>query len=139
MEQSIRSKRILIASAVVVTTLLVFVMFKSCNTPAPSPAVDRLESINDSLYRAIEKNNAIANNLYAKIDSLTMRGDTIIQLQDVTNQYYRNDVYQILNSDDATADRQFRATLKKSDSLLKSGFYSKTYDLRGAANESELH
>jgi len=60
-------------------------------------------------------------------------------LQDVTNQYYRNDVYQILNSDDATADRQFRATLKKSDSLLKSGFYSKTYDLRSAANESELH
>jgi hypothetical protein len=55
MELTIRSKRILIASAVVVTTLLVFAMFKSCNTPAPSPAVDRLESINDSLYRAIEK------------------------------------------------------------------------------------
>lgn len=139
MEQSVRSKRIIIGSAAVVSTLLLFAMFKSCNTPAPTPAVERLETINDSLYRAIEKNNAIANNLYAKIDSLTSISDTIIQMQDVTNQYYRNEVYQILNSDDATADKQFRATLKKSDSLLKSGFYSKTYDLRGATNESELH
>jgi hypothetical protein len=139
MAQTIKRNRIFIAIGGVITTLLLIAMFKSCNSPEPSPAVDRLQTINDSLYKAIEKNNAIANTLYAKIDSLTFISDTIIQLQDVTNQYYRNEVYQILSADDATADKQFRATLKKSDSLLKSGFYSKTYNLRGTANESELH
>jgi hypothetical protein len=104
-----------------------------------NPAVDRLHEINDSLYHVIEENNRIANDLYEKLDSITIISDTIIERQEITNRYYKNEVYNILNSDDTDANAQFRSTLKKSDSLLKSGFYSKTYDLRSAANESKLH
>jgi hypothetical protein len=112
---------------------------KTCKKPAPNPAVDRLNQINDSLYHVIEENNRIANDLYEKLDSITIISDTIIQRQEITNKYYKNEVYNILSSTDADANTQFRSTLKKSDSLLKSGFYTKTYDLRSSANESKLH
>jgi hypothetical protein len=124
-----------------VTTLLLTTIFsiRACKKPAPNPAVDRLNMINDSLYDVIEENNRIANDLYEKLDSITIISDTIIQRQEITNKYYRNEVYNILTSSDADADIQFRSTLQKSDSLLKSGFYSKTYDLRSSANEFKLH
>jgi hypothetical protein len=123
------------------TILLLTIIFsaRACKKPAPNPAVDRLNQINDSLYDVIEENNRIANDLYEKLDSITIISDTIIQRQEITNKYYRNEVYNILSSSDADADIQFRATLQKSDSLLKSGFYSKTYDLRSSANESQFH
>ncbi len=126
--------------AVVIILLAITFSIKTCTKkPVLNPAVDRLHEINDSLYDVIEENNRIANDLYEKLDSITIISDTIIQRQEITNKYYKNEVYNILNSDDTDANSQFRATLKKSDSLLKSGFYSKTYDLRSSANESKLH
>jgi hypothetical protein len=124
-----------------VTTLLLTTIFsiRACKKPVPNPAVDRLNTINDSLYNVIEENNRIANDLYEKLDSITIISDTIIQRQEITNKYYRNEVYNILSSSDADADIQFRATLQKSDSLLKSGFYSKTYNLRSSTNESQFY
>jgi hypothetical protein len=123
------------------TILLLTIIFsvRACKKPVSNPAVDRLNVINDSLYHVIEENNRIANDLYEKLDSITIISDTIIQRQEITNKYYRNEVYNILSSSDADADIQFRATLQKSDSLLKSGFYSKTYNLRSSVNESQFH
>lgn len=113
---------------------------KSCqNKPAENPAVTRLETINDSLFKVIDKNTKAANELYLKLDSLNFRSDTIIERQYTVNKYYKDEIYNILNSDDPAANKQFRSTLQKSDSLLKSGFYSKTYDLRPAVNEPKLH
>jgi hypothetical protein len=103
-----------------------------------NPAVTRLETINDSLLKVIDKNTKAANTLYLKIDSLDFRTDTIIERQYTVNKYYKDEIYNILNADDPTANKQFRSTLQKSDSLLKSGFYSKTYDLRPATNESKF-
>jgi len=126
--------------AVVIILLCIFFTIKTCSKkPVSNPAVDRLHQINDSLYQVIEENNKIANDLYEKLDSITIISDTIIQRQEITNKYYKNEVYNILNSDDTDANSQFKSTLKKSDSLLKSGFYSKTYNLRPSVNESELH
>lgn len=139
MEKVITTKNIAITFSVVVIAALFILFFKACNTPSPSPAVEQLQNINDSLYDAIKKNNVIAGNLYARIDSITMLSDTIVQRQNITNKYYTNEVYNILNADDAAANKQLRTTLKKSDSLLKSGFYSKTYDLRPATNELKFH
>jgi hypothetical protein len=104
-----------------------------------NPAVTRLETINDSLLKVIDKNTKAATDLYLKIDSLNFRTDTIIERQYTVNKYYKDEIYNILNSDDPTANKQFRSTLQKSDSLLKSGFYSKTYDLRSSVNEFKLH
>jgi hypothetical protein len=118
--------------------VLVIMLFKGCNKPAASPAVDRLHSLNDSLYRVIESNNTKTDSLFAKIDSIRAWSDTIIQRQEITNKYYTNETYTILNSSPSAASQQLRSTLKKSDSLLKSGFYTRTYDLRRAAFQSEL-
>lgn len=129
---------IIIGVSVIVIAILFSI--KTCTKkPVPNPAVDRLHQINDSLYQVIEENNKIANDLYEKLDSITIISDTIIQRQEITNKYYKNEVYNILNADDANANSQFRTTLKKSDSLLKSGFYSKTYNLRPSTNESQFH
>ena len=123
---------------VVGTTIIL--TFKGCkDKPTDNPAVTRLETINDSLLKVIDKNTRAANELYLKIDSLNFRSDTIIERQYTVNKYYKDEIYNILNSDDPTANKQFRTTLQKSDSLLKSGFYSKTYDLRSSANEPKLH
>jgi hypothetical protein len=118
--------------------VLVVMLFKGCNKPAASPAVDRLHSLNDSLYQVIESNNTKTDSLFAKIDSIRAWSDTIVQRQEITNQYYTNETYTILNSSPSAASKQLRSTLKKSDSLLKSGFYTRTYDLRRAAFQSEL-
>jgi hypothetical protein len=118
--------------------VLVIMLFKGCNKPAASPAVDRLHSLNDSLYRVIESNNTKTDSLFAKIDSIRAWSDTIAQRQEITNQYYTNETYTILNSSPSAASKQLRSTLKKSDSLLKSGFYTRTYDLRRSAFQSEL-
>lgn len=109
----------------------------TCKKPH-NPAVDRLQTINDSLYQVIESNNAKTDSLFAKIDSLNVHQDTIIQHQQIKNEYYRNETYNILGSNAATANAQFRSTLKKSDSLLKAGFYTRTYNLRSATFQSQL-
>ena len=118
--------------------VLVIMLFKGCNKPAASPAVDRLRSMNDSLYQVIQSNNTKTDSLFAKIDSIRAWSDTIVQRQEITNKYYTNETYTILNSSPSAASKQLRTTLKKSDSLLKSGFYTRTYDLRRAAFQSEL-
>ena len=135
------SKLAKVGIGLVGTILLLTIIFsiRACKKPVSNPAVDRLNQMNDSLYDVIEKNNRIANDLYEKLDSITIISDTIIQRQEITNKYYKNEVYNILNSNDADADVQFRSTLRKSDSLLKSGFYSKTYNVRSSANEFKLH
>lgn len=126
--------------AILIVGTIIILTFKGCNNkPADNPAVTRLETINDSLFKVIDKNTKAANELYLKLDSLNFRSDTIIEKQYTVNKYYKDEIYNILNSDDPTANKQFRSTLQKSDSLLKSGFYTKTYDLRPAANESKLH
>jgi hypothetical protein len=115
----------------------IITLFKGCKDK-PNPAIDRLQSINDSLYKVIERNTQKTDTLFMKIDSLNVKGDTIIQQQEITNQYYRNETFNILNSDNAAASKQFRTTLKKSDSLLKAGFYTRTYNLRSATFQSQL-
>ena len=123
---------VLVLAAIIVTV-------KTCNKkPTENPAVSRLETINDSLLKVIDKNTKAANDLYLKIDSLNMRSDTIIENRYTVNKYYKDEIYNILNADDPTTTRQFRTTLKKSDSLLKAGFYTRTYNLRSAAFQSQL-
>jgi len=124
--------------AIAILGTCIILMFKACNTPAPSPAVDRLKTVNDSLYDVIKLNNSKTDSLFAKIDSLNISVDTVIAHQEITNKYYTNETYTILNSSPDAANKQFRATLKKSDSLLKAGFYTRTYDLRSAAFQSKL-
>ena len=138
MEKARINPMIIYGLTILAIGVLVIMLFKGCNKPAASPAVDRLHSLNDSLYRVIESNNTKTDSLFAKIDSIRAWSDTIVQRQEITNQYYTNETYTILNSSPSAASKQLRSTLKKSDSLLKSGFYTRTYDLRRAAFQSEL-
>lgn len=138
MEKARVNPMLIYALGILATGIVIILLFKGCNRPQINPAVDRLYKMNDSLYKVIETNSAKADCLYARIDSLTMQRDTIIQRQEITNEIYRNETYNILNSDAAGSDKQFRTTLQKSDSLLKSGFYSKTYNLRATAHELKL-
>ena len=138
MEKARINPMIIYGLGILATGVIIILLFKGCNKPAASPAVDRLHSLNDSLYRVIESNNTKTDSLFAKIDSIRAWSDTIVQRQEITNQYYTNETYTILNSSPSAAAKQLRSTLKKSDSLLKSGFYTRTYDLRRAAFQSEL-
>jgi galactose-1-phosphate uridylyltransferase len=138
MEKNKLRNTVLIASIASVMLIMIIVGVRSCNEPVTNPAIKRLQDVNDSLYQIIEVNNAKTDSLFNKIDSLNIHQDTIIQQQQITNEIYRNETYNILSSTPSNANAQFRATLKKSDSLLKAGFYSRTYNLRSAAFQSEL-
>jgi len=138
MEKARINPMLIYGFSVLAIGVLVIMLFKGCNKPAASPAVDRLRSMNDSLYQVIQSNNTKTDSLFAKIDSIRAWSDTIVQRQEITNKYYTNETYTILNSSPSAASKQLRSTLKKSDSLLKSGFYTRTYDLRRAAFQSEL-
>ena len=140
MEKKELKRIITYLGVILIVGTIIILTFKGCkNTPADNPAVTRLETINDSLLKVIDKNTKAANDLYLKIDSLNFRTDTIIENQYTVNKYYKDEIYNILNADDPTTTKQFRTTLKKSDSLLKAGFYSRTYDLRSAVIQSKLH
>jgi hypothetical protein len=128
---------VLIASVATLVLILIIVGVKSCRDKG-DPAIDRLRSINDSLYDVIDLNNRKADSIFLKIDSLKIHQDTIIQQQQITNEIYRNETYNILSSSPTNANAQFRTTLKKSDSLLKAGFYTRTYNLRSSTFQSEL-
>ena len=128
---------VLYAAVITVVGIMIIVGFKSCNEKT-DPAIERLQDINDSLYQIIDVNNIKTDSLFLKIDSLQIHEDTIIQQQQITNEYYRNETYNILNSSANDATAKFRSTLKKSDSLLKAGFYTRTYNLRSAAFQSQL-
>lgn len=139
MEKS-KTKLVIYGSVAFLVLAATIVTVKTCNKkPTENPAVTRLEVINDSLLKVIDKNTKIANDLYLKIDSLNFKSDTIIENQYTVNKYYKDEIYNILNADDPTTSKQFRSTLKKSDSLLKAGFYSRTYNLRSSVIQSELH
>jgi hypothetical protein len=138
MEKNELRNTVLIASIASVVLIMIIVGVRTCNKPVTNPAIKMLQDINDSLYQIIEINNSKTDTLFMKIDSLNVKGDTIIQQQEITNQYYRNETFNILNSDNAAASKQFRTTLKKSDSLLKAGFYTRTYNLRSTTFQSQL-
>ena len=138
MEKNKLRNTVLIAAVASVVLIMIIVGVKSCNDPVTNPAIKRLQDVNDSLYQIIEVNNAKADSLFIKIDSLNMHQDTIIQQQQITNEIYRNETYNILSSTPSSANSQFRTTLKKSDSLLKAGFYTRTYNLRSATFQSQL-
>ena len=130
--------KLLIGFGVVIVALVVIFSVRSCNKPVINPAIKRLQDINDSLYQIIEINNAKTDSLFLKIDSLQVEQDTIITKQQITNEIYRNETYNILSASATDNDIKFRSTLKKSDSLLKAGFYTRTYNLRQAAFQSQL-
>ena len=129
---------VVIASIATIMIVMIITGIKTCNKPVTNPAIKRLQDINDSLYQIIETNNDKTDSLFLKIDSLQIYQDTIIERQEITNEIYRNETYNILSASPTNATNQFRATLKKSDSLLKAGFYTRTYNLRSAAFQSEL-
>ena len=133
-----KNTKLIIAVAVAIVALAIVFSVRTCNKPVTNPAIQRLQDINDSLYQIIETNNAKTDSLFLKIDSLQIHQDTIIERQQITNEIYRNETYNILSASPTNATNQFRATLKKSDSLLKAGFYTRTYNLRSAAFQSEL-
>jgi hypothetical protein len=137
MEKNELRRIVLYLTIITIVGVCIITLFKGCGNK-PNPAIERLENINDSLYQVIQLNNSKTDSLFLKIDSLNVKGDTIIQQQEITNQYYRNETFNILNSDNAAASKQFRTTLKKSDSLLKAGFYTRTYNLRSATFQSQL-
>lgn len=137
MEKNKLRSTVVIAAVVTLILILTVVSVKSCRDKR-NPAVDRLRSINDSLYDVIDLNNRKADSIFLKIDSLRIHQDTIIQNQQITNEIYRNETYNILSSSPTNANAQFRTTLKKSDSLLKAGFYTRTYNLRSTTFQSQL-
>jgi hypothetical protein len=137
MEENKLRSTVLIAAVAAVVLIMIIVGVRSCKEKE-DPAIDRLRSINDSLYDVIQQNNQKTDSLFIKIDSLNIHQDTIIQQQQITNEIYRNETYNILSSSPSNANAQFRATLKKSDSLLKAGFYTRTYNLRSATFQSQL-
>jgi hypothetical protein len=129
---------VLYLSAITIAGVMIITGFKTCNKPVTNPAIKRLQDINDSLYQIIETNNAKTDSLFLKIDSLQVEQDTIITKQQITNEIYRNETYNILSASATDNDVKFRSTLKKSDSLLKAGFYTRTYNLRQAAFQSQF-
>ena len=133
-----KNTKLIISVAVVIVALAIVFSVRTCNKPVTNPAIQRLQDINDSLYQIIETNNAKTDSLFLKIDSLQIHQDTIIERQQITNEIYRNETYNILSASPTNATNQFRSTLKKSDSLLKAGFYTRTYNLRSAAFQSQL-
>jgi galactose-1-phosphate uridylyltransferase len=130
--------KLLIGLGIAILALAIVFTVRTCNKPVTNPAIKRLQEVNDSLYQIIEVNNAKTDSLFIKIDSLNMHQDTIIQQQQITNEIYRNETYNILSATPSSANNQFRTTLKKSDSLLKAGFYTRTYNLRSATFQSQL-
>ena len=79
-------------------------------------------------------NSKKIDSLYNKIDSLNLVADTIINQQSIVNEYYRQEVYNILSADDRSANRKLTEVLKVSDSLLKTGFYSRTLNIPDEPN-----
>ena len=133
-----KKTKLLIGLGIAILALTIVFTVRTCNRPVTNPAVKRLQDVNDSLYQIIQVNNSKTDSLFAKIDSLQVHQDTIIQQQQITNEIYRNETYNILSATPSATNNQFRSTLKKSDSLLKAGFYTRTYNLRSATFQSQL-
>lgn len=131
MEKSAVKSLVSYLIGILVAGILIILLFKSCNSNEIDPAKSRLEAINDSLFKIIEKNNLKIDSLGFKLDSLNIVSDTLIYNQKVINEYYTQEVYNILSSDSKHNNRKLAEALKASDSLLKVGFYSRTIQLPG--------
>lgn len=125
---------LLVPLAAFIAVAMISITIKSCEEPSKSPLEERLEEINDSLLKQVQQNSFKIDSLYNKIDSLNLVADTIINKQSVVNEYYRQEVYNILSADDRSANRKLTEVLKVSDSLLKTGFYSRTLNIPNASN-----
>jgi len=101
-------------------------LYRISNKTEVDPARGRLEQMNDSLFHQIEVNSSKIDGLYIKIDSLNILSDTLLNKQTIVNEYHRNEVYNILSSDAKSNNRRLSETFRLSDSLLKSGFYTRT-------------
>lgn len=124
-----RTKTLIIGIlSIIVVAIGTTVTVRTCNTKHEDPLKDRLEEMNDSLLREIKNNNMMIDSLYHRIDSLNFLTDTLIKLQPIINEHYTQEVYTILGDDTKRSNRRLSETLKASDSLLKSGFYTKTIE-----------
>jgi hypothetical protein len=133
MEKSLTIKVIQILSAILLLIAMITTI-ATCNREKEDPIKDRLEEINDSLMYEMMENSIKIDSLYDKIDSLDLLSDTIINKQPIVNEYYRQEVYNILNADARGANRKLAEVLKVSDSLLKAGFFSRTINIPNELN-----
>jgi hypothetical protein len=133
MEKSVTVKVIQVISAVLLLVAIITTI-STCNRDRKDPIKDRLEEINDSLMQEVMENSIKIDSLYLKIDSLDLLSDTIINKQSVVNEYYNQEVYNILSADASGANRKLAEVLKVSDSLLKAGFFSRTINIPNELN-----
>ena len=75
-----------IGLGITILALAVIFSVRTCNRPVTNPAVKRLQDVNDSLYQIIQMNNAKTDSLFAKLDSLQLYQDTIVERQEITNE-----------------------------------------------------
>jgi hypothetical protein len=133
MEKSKMNQKASTITIAILSTILVVVgisvTVNTCNKKkGEDPLKTRLEEMNDSLLKEIKNNNIMIDSLYHRIDSLNFLTDTLIKLQPIINEHYTQEVYTILGDDTKRSNRRLSETLKASDSLLKSGFYTKTIE-----------
>lgn len=121
-----RTNTMLWIIGIVILAIAVIWIYKIYNKPDIDPAKDRLEKMNDSLFHQLEINSDKIDGLHIKLDSLNILSDTLLNKQTIVNEYHRNEVYNILSSDAKSNNRRLSETFKLSDSLLKSGFYTRT-------------
>ena len=133
MEKSLVVKIIQVISALLLLVGIA-VTVKTCRQENKNHLEERLEEINDSLMQQVIENSIKIDSLYNKIDSLNLISDTLINQQPIVNEYYRQEVYNILNADARGANRKLAEALKVSDSLLKAGFFSRTINIPNELN-----
>jgi hypothetical protein len=121
-----KKNSILWVVGIIALLLGVLWLYRISNKTEVDPARDRLEKMNDSLFHQLEVNSGKIDGLYIKIDSLDILSDTLLNKQTIVNEYHRNEVYNILSSDAKSNNRRLSETFRLSDSLLKSGFYTRT-------------
>lgn len=126
--------KILQVISAVILVLGIAASIKTCTREKRSPIEDRLEEMNDSLMKEMMENSIKIDSLYLKIDSLDLISDTLFTNQPIINEYYRQEVYNILNADARGANRKLAEVLKVSDSLLKAGFFSRTINIPNELN-----
>ena len=133
MEKSLTVKIIQVLSALLLLVGIATTVH-TCRQEKRNSIEDRLEEINDSLMKEMIENSIKIDSLYLKIDSLDLLSDTLINKQPIVNEYYRQEVYNILNADARGANRKLAEVLKVSDSLLKAGFFSRTINIPNELN-----
>ena len=121
-----KTSSILWIVGIIILSIGLLWLYKTTNKPEIDPARDRLEKMNDSMFHQLEINSGKIDGLHIKIDSLNILSDTLLNKQTIVNEYHRNEVYNILSSDAKSNNRRLSETFRLSDSLLKSGFYSRT-------------